>query len=849
MNYGRPSIPTSVPPVLSHSWSVSSLRALAFRLLNPPAGDKRGWRLLSQLRHPTFLVVEATTIQLVNLIVSAIVSSDQNYVCFGSRPPRFLEHDLVAWFAEEQHQPILRALMTTKTTYLRAFATKWFNIAFGLSALQAPSSNSPSNSLRAFSGVKLLGTSPNLNIDEEPLLLEALETFVRHGWVELHGPVLHIRPDLDLSRPFRSAVLSGQLESVNFFLKNGVEISRVDRLVGQDCCHSVLGFALRLWAINQHIPTQRDKVVRLLLDDSGVNVDLWQPCWEIFTAVDMCSMIASETPSAGDFTTRLFQLGAKHSSITRITEAARSVNPTAHLEQLLKTGTVSPLDLEVALAGAVRLNCYKLAKFLLRYGTHPDSHNIDRKRLLQRHGKLCSLRNSSLVHIYPKLISHTLYDTRHQEMAASLIEQGAAIDGHHDTLRYLDVFSAAAKQSIQRRMLNDNTAGVHWGEALDLAVAWNDPAFFDALMERAPDKPARENTSLSIAIRFHETETVKSFWERGARLPLVGGGWDLSALWSCPAYNRSRNRIVPMLRFLLDQGASPNCLYLLFECWDQSRTLLELTSELLQAGADPNHVYRPRFGKELTWTPISWALCHARFDMVEILVRAGAKVQDRNILHDALLRNKPTGRHSQQQLIAKILGFCHSQGVDVSEVASRALAGAASAGYVNIATDLLKAGVDVNGGVACRDSRCFYCQTPLERAAVNGHIEMVKLLVNAGAEGFTPARGAGIASASSLPNLGGMATLEQITVALSELASVGRLSPVTTPGGTGQMSRRFRKAIILARRWNAANLAAQLLEEYQAVDSPMSDEEAALYARSCPIMEERVLSRIRSDGD
>ena len=847
MDYGRPNISTTVPPVLSHSWSTDSLRVLAFRLLNPPAEDKNGWRLLSKLRHPTFRVVEASTFQLVDLIVSAMVSSDLNSAWINSRPPVLFQHDLVAWFAEEQHQPILRALMTTRTAYLQAFTTRWMDFAFGLSPWRAL----PSNYLRAFSGVKLLGTSPNLNIDEGPLLLRALERFVHHGWVELYGPVLHIRPDLDLSGPFLSALESGQLESVNFFLKNGVEISRVDRLMGQGlCCSSVLGHALQLWASNQHIPTQRDKVVRLLLDDSGVNADLWQPCWEIFTAVDMCSMIASETPSAGHFTTRLFQLGAKHSSITHITEAARSVNPTAHLEQLLKTGTVSPLDLEVALAGALRLNCYKLAKVLLRYGTHPDSPNIDRKRLRQSHNELCSLRLSYIVYIFARLISHTIGNTRHQEMVALLIEQGAAIDGHYGILEYPDIFSAAVKQSIQRRMLNDNTADVHWGKALDLAVLWNDPAFFDAVMERAPDKPARKNTSLLKALGMYETETVKSFWERGARLPLVGDRWDISAYWAYPESDRLRNSIVPTLRFLLDQGASPNCFCSLFHYWRNSHSLLELTRVLLQSGADPNHSYRGFSGR--TWTPVSGAIEIARFDVLDILLGAGAKLQDRNILHDALLENDPTGRDSQQQLIAKVLELCHSQGVDVSEVASRALAGAASDGYVNIATDLLKAGVDVNGGVACRDSACIYCQTPLERAVRNGHIEMARLLVNAGAEGFTLAEGSSSAGASSLPDLGGMATLEQMTVALSELTNVGRLSPVTTPGRTGQMSRRFRKAIILARKWGVEwggnNLAVQMLEEYQAVDLPMCDEEAALYAQSCPI-KEKMDEEAGSDGE
>ena len=743
--------------------------------------------------------------------------------------------------------------MNTNTVELQVFTTQWTLMALR----HKPHSPSPSgsrqrtNTVRALADVAHRERSPNPSTTEQhlsSLLQNALEISVELGRIEWHEPFLRIQADLRLARPLYLAVREAKPASVDFLLHKTAKPPRVDSFRGTNlghqwahpCCHSPIGLALLLWALDQphrDTWTRRAEVVRLLLEHPGI--DFSRPCWEVFTAIDMCAMMATETPSAGYLRRRHFQ-DAEPSPVTRIAGAATAENATAQLGQLLEAGHVSPLDLELVLRGASLLNCVKLVELLLRYGTHPDSPNIGALRSHARNGRRrgCGLSRDYLL----GRSSYWFYGR--EEVDALLIEHGATIsDETHRILGRPHFRTGALGKSVRGRLLNGSTAGVPWKWALDLAVGWGDLAFFEALLERAPDKAAKENTSLQAALGWYKTEAIKSFWERGARLPLASDGkWDMSNLWR--STDLDPESAASTLRYLLDQGASPNCLFELLFHWGKHSSLLELTNILLQAGADPNQI-----GTSHNMSPILTAFRLGRFDLVETLVRAGAKIQDRDILRKVLVSLPPTSQDSQQLVIAKVFELCHSQGVDVSEVASRALVGAASAGYVNIAADLLKAGVDVNGGTTCKDNECSYCKTPLEAAARMGHMDMVKLLVNAGAEGFCPAPDSGIGGTNSLPDLGEVTTVEQIPALLGELRITGRRCPAEERCVAGQRSKRFQKAIALAQ-WNP--LVARMLEEYQANDWPMSDEEAALYARSCPIKEEQTDDSEKSsseDGD
>lgn len=162
---------------------------------------------------------------------------------------------------------------------------------------------------------------------------------------------------------------------------------------------------------------------------------------------------------------------------------------------------------------------------------------------------------------------------------------------------------------------------------------------------------------------------------------------------------------------------------------------VDLVREALAQGADPNWPEEDTGGSFTGRTPLFWAVSGGNLEIARLLLDAGARVAAESKAGSSSLHSAAS--HLDLPMINLLLEHDGSVALNwFDEIDATPLMCAIRNGSVVIARRLIEAGADVN---ACHATEMggnlgiVYGYTALIDAAAEGNLEMVKLLVKAGA--------------------------------------------------------------------------------------------------------------------
>ena len=173
------------------------------------------------------------------------------------------------------------------------------------------------------------------------------------------------------------------------------------------------------------------------------------------------------------------------------------------------------------------------------------------------------------------------------------------------------------------------------------------------------------------------------------------------------------------VRFLLEAGA------------DQEHKTDEMHTALMEASMD-GHVEVARLlldsGAQVNMpadsfeSPLTLAACGGHVELAMLLLERGANIEEVN--DEGYTPLMEAAREGHEEMVALLL----SQGADINaqteETQETALTLACCGGFLDVADFLIKAGADIELGAS----------TPLMEAAQEGHLELVKYLLEARAD-------------------------------------------------------------------------------------------------------------------
>lgn len=173
-----------------------------------------------------------------------------------------------------------------------------------------------------------------------------------------------------------------------------------------------------------------------------------------------------------------------------------------------------------------------------------------------------------------------------------------------------------------------------------------------------------------------------------------------------------------MVRFLLEAGA------------DQEHKTDEMHTALMEASMD-GHVEVARLlldsGAQVNMpadsfeSPLTLAACGGHVELAMLLLERGANIEEVN--DEGYTPLMEAAREGHEEMVALLL----SQGADINaqteETQETALTLACCGGFLDVADFLIKAGADIESGA----------NTPLMEAAQEGHLDLVRHLINCGA--------------------------------------------------------------------------------------------------------------------
>uniref|UniRef100_A0A673U4H7 K Homology domain-containing protein n=1 Tax=Suricata suricatta TaxID=37032 RepID=A0A673U4H7_SURSU len=173
-----------------------------------------------------------------------------------------------------------------------------------------------------------------------------------------------------------------------------------------------------------------------------------------------------------------------------------------------------------------------------------------------------------------------------------------------------------------------------------------------------------------------------------------------------------------MVRFLLDAGA------------DQEHKTDEMHTALMEACMD-GHVEVARLlldsGAQVNMpadsfeSPLTLAACGGHVELAALLIERGANLEEVN--DEGYTPLMEAAREGHEEMVALLLAQGANINAQTEETQETALTLACCGGFSEVADFLIKAGADVELG----------CSTPLMEASQEGHLELVKYLLAAGA--------------------------------------------------------------------------------------------------------------------
>ncbi|XP_030046487.1 ankyrin repeat domain-containing protein 17 isoform X2 [Microcaecilia unicolor] len=173
-----------------------------------------------------------------------------------------------------------------------------------------------------------------------------------------------------------------------------------------------------------------------------------------------------------------------------------------------------------------------------------------------------------------------------------------------------------------------------------------------------------------------------------------------------------------MVRFLLEAGA------------DQEHKTDEMHTALMEACMD-GHVEVARLlldsGAQVNMpadsfeSPLTLAACGGHVELAALLIERGANLEEVN--DEGYTPLMEAAREGHEEMVALLLGQGANINAQTEETQETALTLACCGGFLEVADFLIKAGADIELG----------CSAPLMEAAQEGHLELVKYLLAAGA--------------------------------------------------------------------------------------------------------------------
>ncbi|KYO39175.1 hypothetical protein Y1Q_0004820 [Alligator mississippiensis] len=173
-----------------------------------------------------------------------------------------------------------------------------------------------------------------------------------------------------------------------------------------------------------------------------------------------------------------------------------------------------------------------------------------------------------------------------------------------------------------------------------------------------------------------------------------------------------------MVRFLLEAGA------------DQEHKTDEMHTALMEACMD-GHVEVARLlldsGAQVNMpadsfeSPLTLAACGGHVELAALLIERGANLEEVN--DEGYTPLMEAAREGHEEMVALLLAQGANINAQTEETQETALTLACCGGFSEVADFLIKAGADIELG----------CSTPLMEAAQEGHLELVKYLLAAGA--------------------------------------------------------------------------------------------------------------------
>uniref|UniRef100_A0A8C9T4K5 Ankyrin repeat and KH domain containing 1 n=1 Tax=Scleropages formosus TaxID=113540 RepID=A0A8C9T4K5_SCLFO len=173
-----------------------------------------------------------------------------------------------------------------------------------------------------------------------------------------------------------------------------------------------------------------------------------------------------------------------------------------------------------------------------------------------------------------------------------------------------------------------------------------------------------------------------------------------------------------MVRFLLEAGA------------DQEHKTDEMHTALMEACMD-GHVEVARLlldsGAQVNMpadsfeSPLTLAACGGHVELAALLIERGANLEEVN--DEGYTPLMEAAREGHEEMVALLLAQGANINAQTEETQETALTLACCGGFLEVADFLIKTGADIELG----------CSTPLMEAAQEGHLELVKYLLAAGA--------------------------------------------------------------------------------------------------------------------
>ncbi|XP_069826479.1 ankyrin repeat and KH domain-containing protein 1 isoform X2 [Dendropsophus ebraccatus] len=281
----------------------------------------------------------------------------------------------------------------------------------------------------------------------------------------------------------------------------------------------------------------------------------------------------------------------------------------------------------------------------------------------------------------------------------------AASGGFVDIVKVLLLHSA----DVNARSSSGNTA-------LTYACAGGFVDVVKVLLEEGANiEEHNENghTALMEAASAGHVEVARILLENGAGINTHSNEFKESAL-TLACYKGH----LEMVRFLLEAGA------------DQEHKTDEMHTALMEACMD-GHVGVARLlldsGAQVNMpadsfeSPLTLAACGGHVELAALLIERGANLEEVN--DEGYTPLMEAAREGHEEIVALLLAQGANINAQTEETQETALTLACCGGFAEVTDFLVKSGADVELG----------CSTPLMEAAQEGHLELVKYLLSAGA--------------------------------------------------------------------------------------------------------------------